>query len=261
MQADNGDKSPTVQSVVRALSLMRAIGVSNRPVSLTDLSRDVGLHPATAHRLLRTLVISGYVHQDPESACYSMGDAFLSLAYAQSHRLTLPDIAKPVLQQLVAETGETAGLAVVDAEQSLVVARELSPHTLRVHTPVGGHGPLHATAVGLVLLAHLPQPTVARILAGPLEPFTESTTTDPERLRERLERVRRDGFAVSVEEYAEGVATIAAPVRNARLEVIAGISISGPYQRLAPPRLEGLIAAVREGAQQLSARLGAVNGA
>lgn len=259
MDVVNEEKPSTVQSVVRALSLLRAVGMSDRPMSLTDLAREAGLHPATAHRLLRTLVDTGFVYQDPESAYYSIGDAFLSLAYVQRHRLALPDIARPVLQQLVAETGETAGLAVVDGERTLVIARELSPHPLRVHAPVGGHGPLHATAVGLVLLAHLPEPVVERILSRPLQAFTDKTTTDPELLRDRLERVRRDGFAVAVEEYAEGVATIAAPVRNARMEVVAGISISGPYQRLAPPRMESLIAAVRKGAQELTTRLGAVN--
>jgi IclR family acetate operon transcriptional repressor len=253
----NSARTSKVQSVERALSLLRVIGVSDHPVSLSDLARNSGLHPATAHRLLGSLVSSGFVAQDPKSALYTVGDTFLRLAHAQQRRSSLAEIALPVLQRLVNATGETAGLVQRENDHTVVIARVLSTHLLRVHTPIGGHGPLHATAVGLILLAYMPNSEREKILRFPLQAYTANTVTDPLKLEQRLADVRRAGYVIVNSEYYDGITNIACPIRDARAEVIAAVSISGPGERIHSGDLSKVIDSVVRSARELSHLIGA----
>jgi DNA-binding IclR family transcriptional regulator len=246
----------TVRSVERAMSLMKLIGMADGPVSLTSLAHQTDLHPATAHRLLQSLAEVGFVEQDPESSLYGPGAGFLSLALAQERRLTLAALSRSVLQQLVEETGETAGLARRDGANTVIIARALSPHALRVHTPIGGLGPLHATAVGLVLLAHMSGDARSALLSGPLRKFTARTITDPKVIERTLDAIRRDGYAVADGDLHEGVANIGAPVRDADMSVVAAVSISGPSDRILGDSRDAHIESVVRSGEEVSRLLG-----
>lgn len=245
------------QSVERALSLLVAIVDAGSPIGVTDLARQVELHPATAHRLLGSLLSTGFVAQEAEGARYRVGPTFARLARAERERLELPELARPILERLVAETDETAGVVQLDGDETVVVARAYSSHALRVHTPIGGRGPLHATAVGKILLAAMPEAARERMLAGPLAAFTEATLTDAAALRAECAAVEAAGYALGIEDHRPGVATVAAPVIERDGVVVAALSLSGPVGRMAGARLADLITATRAAAVALSHELGA----
>jgi IclR family acetate operon transcriptional repressor len=245
-----------VRSVERALDLLGVLGEAAADLTLSDAARLVNHHPATAHRLLRTMVAAGFVAQDATTRRYRLGERFIQLAHAGHSRQALPGLAGPFLERLAAETGETAGLLQLVQDQTVVLARVLSAAALRVHAPVGARGPLHATAIGQVLLAYAPLELRERILASPLTVFTTRTPIQRTALRRRCNEVRGQGYAVSVDEYLEGVTTIAAPVHAQTGAVIAGISLSGPTSRITVERIETSAAAVCAAAFDLSHALG-----
>jgi DNA-binding IclR family transcriptional regulator len=245
------------QSVERALSLLTAISEAAGPVAVTEVARQVNLHPATAHRLLRALVVAGFVVQDPETSRYRLGPKLLQIANTHRLREALPQLARPVLERLTNSTGETTGLLECDGASSVVVARVVSSLPLLVHTPIGAHGPLNATGGGKVLLANMSDERREAILSAPLARFTDDTQTDPAALRRELEEIRVRRFGIGVDDYHEGVTAIAAPVFDAEDTVVAALSMPGPTSRMAGPRLGQLIELVCAAAEELSRELGA----
>jgi IclR family transcriptional regulator, KDG regulon repressor len=149
-------------------------------------------------------------------------------------------------------------VAVLDGREVVYVERLESPHTLRLFGRIGHRMPAHCTSTGKVLLAHLPEERLEVLLKGwRLEPRTTSTITGTRRLREELARVQARGWAENLGESEVGVASVAAPIRNARGEVVAAVSAAGPTMRVTGDSLRGFFrASVVGAAEAISARLG-----
>jgi IclR family acetate operon transcriptional repressor len=227
-----------VQSVDRALALLEALTAADAPMGVGEVAEATGLPLGTAHRLLRSLQVRGYVRHDA-SRKYALGAAALRLGDAALRALGRS--ARPHLATLVAFSGETANLAVLEGNDAVYVAQVPSPHTLRMFAEVGRHVPPHSTAVGKVLLAGLPADQVAALLRRTGLPYrTERTITDPDVLLAELRRVRERGVAVDEEEQELGVRCIAVPVRDGA-QVVAALSVSGPAERFAGERTPGLV--------------------
>ena len=156
-------------------------------------------------------------------------------------------IARPTILQLAAETGEAAGVSIRDGwtVQYVDQVDPPNPNEVQVRDWTGTRIPLHAVSSGQVFLAQLPAPMLSRYLAEPLEAFTARTLTDAGSLLERL----RD-------EYAVGISSVAAPIADARAEIVAAVHVHGPSYRF-PPEGEGdrIAAAVRAAAARIGARL------
>jgi len=246
-----------VQSVVRALRLIDALGEGRGEIGISELSKRVGLHVSTVHRLLATLVQQGYCRQNPETGRYAVGAKLFHLAEAYLGQIDLRQTARPFLERLCRETGETANLVVLDRQEALYLDMVESPQSLRIFSRIGRRAPLHSTAVGKVLLAYRPEPQVKGLLgAGPLERLTKRTITSRAQLGRELEAVRHRGYALDREECEEGACCIAVPIRNARGVVDAALGVSAPITRLTPRRAEGLIPVMLRTGQELSALLG-----
>jgi len=247
----------TVQSVERTLDLLEALAETGE-VGIAQLSGQVGLHASTVHRLLSTLISRGYVRQNPETGRYLLGLKTLDVARAVRDHLDFRMEALPILQELMRTSGETANLAVLDRHQVVYLEQVSSPGwMLRMFVQVGARAPLHSTASGKVFLAHLPEAELNRILdTYPLVPSATRTIVSRDVLLEELREVRRQGYGADYGEQEEGVSCIAGSVRDFTGQVMAAISISGPWIRITPERVPSLVPMVQAACDRLSAALG-----
>jgi IclR family acetate operon transcriptional repressor len=233
-----------VQSVDRALDLLEVLARGGR-LGLSEAAAAAGLAEGTAHRLLRTLVARGYVRQD-DGRRYGLGTRFLGLGDAA--RQAAAAAAGPYLARLVAVSGETANLAVLEGDDVVYVAQVPSAHRLRIFAEVGGHVPPHSTAVGKVLLSGLGDDEVIALLGRTgLAARTPRTRTEVPQVLAALAVARADGYAVDDEEE-EGVRCVAVPVVTSG-RVVAALSVSGPTSRLSAepgPELRNAMWAVAE---------------
>jgi len=245
----------SVQSVDRALDLLEILARSDTPIGVGQVAEMTGLPQATAHRLLRSLHLRGYVRHD-SSRKYSVGTAVLRLGDAAQRSLTRS--ARPYLTELVAYSGETANLAVLEGDDVVYVAQVPSPQVLRMFTEVGRHVRPHSTAVGKVLLAAMPVERALAILRRTgLPRRTEHTITDLDAFAEELRLARELGWAVDEGEQEVGVRCVAVPVPVAdSQQVVAAISLSGPAQRFAGGREPGLVERMREIARTFAGDIG-----
>jgi DNA-binding IclR family transcriptional regulator len=217
----------------------------------------VALHTSTVHRLLATLAAQGYVRQNPDTGRYALGPKAIRLAEAYLGQLDLRRVARPFLERLTQETGETANLVIQDGRAALYLDKVESPRSLRIFSHIGRRAPLHCTAVGKVLLANAPPSQVDRLLGeGPLERLTKRTITSITQLRRELSTVRVRGYAVDREECEEGGHCIAVAVRNATGEAVAAVGISSPSVRMSARRIQKLVPAVVRAGREISERLG-----
>ncbi len=245
-----------VRSVDRAAALLLALGDCHGEAGVTELARRLGLHKSTASRLLATLEKRGLVEQDDESGKYRLGLIVIRLAERAESTLDLRALAMPELDRLARATRETTGLGVLDGDQMLTVAQADGPNLVAMGDWTGRSAPLHSVAAGKVLLAALPEREIMRLVRRGLARCTEQTITQLEPLLEDLARVRRRGYATAFGEFNDGLNAIAAPVHNARGQVIAAMDVWGPAFRVTPGRIPEIVGQVREAASAVSVRLG-----
>ena len=243
-----------VQSVDRALSILEVLARVGE-AGITEIAVELGVHKSTAFRLVATLEAHRLVEQAGDRGRYRLGVGVLRLAGATTARLDLVQEARPICRQLAADTGETVNLAVLADQSALYLDQVAGSSALQPHNWVGQHIPLHATSNGKVLLSGLDQRRLDETL-GKLASYTPRTIVRKAELRRELDQVREQGYAVAVDELEVGLTAAAAPVRNAHGDVIASMSVSGPSFRLTEERIEGVVAALREAAAEVSHRLG-----
>ena len=245
-----------VRSVDRAAALLLALGECQGEAGVTELARRLGLHKSTASRLLATLQKRGLVEQDHETGKYRLGLVVIRLAERAERTLDLRGIALPELERLARLTHETTGLGILEGDTLLAVAQVDGPNLVAVGDWTGRATPLHCVASGKVLLSSLAEREVLRVVRRGLVTYTERTIVELEPLLEELARIRRRGYATAIGEYELGLNAVAAPVHDARGNVIAAVDIWGPAFRLTPRRIPELAAQAREAAAAISVRLG-----
>ncbi|MFE6622632.1 IclR family transcriptional regulator C-terminal domain-containing protein [Streptomyces sp. NPDC057740] len=221
-----GDRAPHfVRSFERGLAVLRSFDADHPVRTLSEVAQTCELTRAAARRLLLTLVDLGYVHQD--GRLFRLTPRVLELGYSYLSSVTLPQIAEPHLEQLVAQVRESSSLCVLDGEDIVYVARVPTRRIMTAAITVGTRFPAYVTSVGRVILAHLPQDEAELQLAeAELKQLTARTITSPDALRAELARVRRQGYAIVDQELEEGLRSVAAPVREPDGEVVAGVNIA-----------------------------------
>ena len=234
----------------RVGAVLAAFDVEHSAMSLSEVARRATLPLTTAHRLVGELARTGLLERD-EGGRYRIGLRLWEIATSASRAVDLREAALPFLQDLYEATHENVQLAVLDGTEAVYLERIAGRDSVHVVTRVGGRLPVHATGVGLVLLAHAPIEVHDRVLAAPLVRFTRHTITDPRRLRRVLADVRRDGFAVSDRQIETISASVAAPVRDRTGRVVAAVSLVFP----AGDDTRRHVAAVRATALGISRRL------
>lgn len=258
MKRDSGQA--LTQSVSRALAILSCFTDQQPVLRVSDFARMLNLTASNVSRLLSTMESLGYVERDETTGLFRPGLQLVALAGIALNHIELRKQALAELQELGNRLGLGANLSILRDSAIFYLAHVDGPRAPRMYTLLGRKNPLHATGMGKVLLAHLPQPEVDRILAETgLPRYTSSTITDPAELKAELEIVRHRGYATEVEELALGRACVAAPIHNRTNSVVAAISISGPLTEVnLEQRQEQLARVVIEAADHISVRLGYV---
>ncbi|MQY13281.1 Glycerol operon regulatory protein [Streptomyces sp. RB5] len=247
-----------IQSLERAAAVLRLLAGGERRLGLSDIASALGLAKGTAHGILRTLQLEGFVEQDAASGRYQLGAELLRLggSYLDVHELRAR--ALPWTDDLARSSGEAVYLGVLHQHGVLIVHHVFRPDDSRQVLEIGAMQPLHSSAVGKVLAAFDP---VARgeLAAAPREALTPFTVTSLGELDKEFDVIRARGWASDVEETWEGVAGIAAPVHDRRRIPVGAVGITGAVERVCvsgEPRAE-LVAAVRDCARAVARDLGA----
>jgi IclR family acetate operon transcriptional repressor len=252
-QDRNGRAAGGVQSIERAFDLLEMLAEAGEALGLSELAASSGLPLPTVHRLMRTLVNRGYVRQEA-SRRYTLGSRLIWLGETSSRMLGTS--LRPILAQLVRETGETANLAMLDGDEVVYIAQVPSPHSMRMFTEPGRRVRPHCTAVGKALLAQLP-PEQARALLkrDDMPAYTPTTITDPDLLLAHLEVIRKQGYAIDEGEQEVGVRCFAVAVPDAPASL--AISTSGPQARMTDDAAARIVPALKQAALQISASIAA----
>lgn len=245
-----------VQSLERGLLVIRALNAPE-PRALSDVARATSISRAAARRFLLTLEQLGYVRQT--SGRFALTPRVLELGYAYLSSLTLPEVAQPHLQRLVEQVQESSSVSVLDGDDVVYVARVPTRRIMSVTISVGTRFPAYATSMGRVLLAGLPDDEVDATLArADLRELTARTITSVDDLRDEIERVRRQGYAIVDEELEAGLRSIAAPVRDAAGAVSAAVNLSAQASRTTVADMKRrLLPRLRETAAAIERDLGA----
>jgi len=218
------------QVVGRVFDILDAFVTVAPKLTVADVSRELGLKYATAHRILEAMASRGVLSRDRDSRRYSMGPRLRE--YASSGRVDEFDVAHPYLEALTRRTGETSHLAILDAGSAVYIDTVAGARLLSAHRHVGRQMPLHSTGVGKALLSTLRAAEVDAVLGGELTRYTVKTIMDREVLHSELERIRSLGYAVDDEETEDGLVCVAAVVLAASGKARAAVSVGGPATRI-----------------------------
>lgn len=241
----------SVQSLDRAFELLEHLADANGVAGITQLTMMSGLPLPTVHRLLRSLITSGYVRQGTARR-YSLGPRLIRLGRVAGQALGFGIQAH--LDTLAKATGETSNLALLDADEVVYIAQAPSRYSMRMFTEVGRRVHAHCTGVGKALLAQLSDDQVLALVARTGMPAsTASTITDASILIEELGRIRRDGYAIDNEEQEVGVRCMAAAIPGSLAN--AAISVSGPPARLDAEAIERIIPLLKKTADDVAASI------
>lgn len=246
----------TIKSLDRALTVLEELAALES-ASLSALSRSMDESPATVYRVLTTLALHGIVESVDETQTWHIGPNAFLIGSVFLRRTSLVERSRPVLRSLMEQTGETANLG-IEKDGSVLFVSQVETHApIRAFFPPGTLSPLHASGIGKVLLTGFsPDRLVAFANLG-LEAFTEFTLSDLPALTTDVQIIQDRGYSVDDQERNLGMRCIAAPIRNAYGEVVAGISVSGPTSRVSSDQVADFAAAVMNAAAEVSAALGA----
>jgi DNA-binding IclR family transcriptional regulator len=217
----------TVQSIDRAFSVLRSLTAG--PAGVTEIADRVQLPKSTVSRLLSTLEELGAVEQISAGGEYRIGWAMLELAAAARPGRSLVSVARPHLAELNRRTGEAAGISIPDGTEMLYLDQLTPDSELQVRDWTGHRIPMHAVPSGQVVLAG--DDELAQKVVADLQRFTQHTITTADDLSERLTLVRNQGYAWAFEEFADGLNSVAAAIRNDSGKVIAALHVYGPASR------------------------------
>lgn len=247
-----------VQSIERGVAVLRAFGGHDATLSVTDLAARVDLPRPVVRRILLTFDYLGYV--TAQNGLWSLTPRILELGAGYFASASLPEVAYPVMNEIVERTGETCSVGVLDGADVIHVARLEERRPMPDAVRVGTRLPAHATAIGKVLLADLGEAALDDFFAlSGLEQHTPRTITDAAALRGRLAAVRERGFDVSLEELHPGMVAVAVPiVVDGR--AVGGLTVSSTTVRESEESLTGTIMPVlRECAARIAVTYRAAN--
>lgn len=220
----------TIQSVERAAAILRLLASGPRQLGVAELARAMGLPKGTLHGILRTLVHVGFVEQDDTTGKYRLGGTLLHLGSSYLDVNELRTRSLNWADALAGRSRESVFIGAMHEDRVLVVHHVFRPDDSMQVLQVGALLPVHATALGKVLLAFDPY---GGAVPDALESFTERTLTTADDLGKELELVRGRGWAADLEELVDGEVSIAAPIRDARGVAVGAIGVRGAVERLA----------------------------
>lgn len=246
-----------IKSIKKSLDILNLFTYETPEIGVTEITNKLGLSKSTVSRLLSTLEQGNLVAKVSTNHKYRLGNKVLELASIFLSHTEWRTIAIPHLKDLRDKTDETVTVFVIDGDQRVCIEKVDSPHEVRQFLNVGGRYPLHAGSAGKLLLAYLSREKRKEILLKTgLPRFTSNTITNLKSLEKELARIREEGYAVSHEERARFVSSVATPIRDFKGEVIAALCLSGLTVRFTDEKVAEFIKLTRMAANRISQELG-----
>lgn len=248
---------PIIQSVERALQILDLFNEQATELKITDISKLMGLSKSTLHSLLKTLQLHGYIDQNPENGKYRLGMKLVERGHFVVGSIDIRQKAKGWLTELSRRTGQTTHLGILDGREGVYIEKIEGKLAAIAYSRIGRRLPVHATAIGKVLIAWLGEPELNALLEGyQYTTYTPSTLASREELMAALTLTREQGYALDSEENEQGVRCVAVPVWNHESRVIAALSLSTLTSRVDDAELANFREQLQQAGLQLSRALG-----
>jgi IclR family transcriptional regulator, KDG regulon repressor len=248
-----------VQTLEKALDIISILKVGPYDgVRIKDISEKLSLGKSTVHRILSTLMAYGYVEQSPDNRKYRLGWKLFEVGSVIPRQRNLNNIDLKILWELCERYEETVNFGIRTYDRVAIIAKTDPQRVLFKAGPyLGEHEPLHATALGKVLISDLGEDELNKLFAEKtLGRYTSNTITDLVELKEHLLQVCEQGYAIDNEELSIGLTCIAMPVYNYSNEIIAALSISGPTFRMNFSKITSCKEGLKRSCDQLSTFFG-----
>lgn len=253
---------PISSGIERALQVIYYVA-GPRPgrksdLGVSEIARGLDLSKTVVHRILTTLMAADFLAVDPETRRYRLGPGAMIVGHAALDQINPYRVARPYMEKLAHETGETTTLSIRRGGQRVYIDQIISEREVRMSVQVGDASPLHAGSPAKAILSAMPEAEAKEYLDQhkTLARFTPQTIVDRSALESDLTKIRRLGYAVSYGERQADAFSVAAPILQAGGIVFGAISACGPVQRFDDERGRQYGPMVREAAEQVSRDLG-----
>lgn len=246
-----------VQTLERSLDILEVLAQSDEALGVTEIGNRISLHKSTVHRILQTLCYRGYVEKERESERYRLGIKIVELGIRFFNDLEIQKVASSLMAELAKSLDEVVNLVFPDDGEVVYIGKTESSHVVSMQSKVGRRAPMHCTAVGKAILSTLPEDEVLHILEVKGMPRnTPNTITDPKKLLENLQEIKKTKIAIEHEENEIGVICLGTPIFDYSGRVIGAISVSGPASRMEEKGIDKIGEALKKVGEEISVKLG-----
>jgi len=240
-----------VRAIKRAFEILEVLRAEKEPQSLASLHKTLGMSKTTLVRILGTLGKGGYVERDSTMQKYTLGMRFLHYGCAVSERVTVKQVAAPVLRKIRDACMETVYIYILHQNRRICVDYLQGKSTVRVMVHLGQESPLYAGASGKIILAYFTEEELKKYFQeNELIPLTPTTIVNRVMLEQELKQHRQCGYAVSLGEKDAGVISVSAPISDEQGRVSASLSIAAPMERYS--EIDTFVKLVKEGAAEIT---------
>lgn len=242
----------STRTVERALDILLCFSREKPVLTLTQIAEQVDLHKSTVYRLLATLERKRFVQRDPVNGAYRLGTQLVELGFSVCRNANITDLATPHMQRLSLEHRETVDLAIFEDTAVVYLQVIESSQRIKIAAAPGERLPAFCTATGKAFLAYMPEDQVQKTFKKSLRKYTEHTRLSYAELSKSLQATRERGYAISEEEYEDGINAVAAPILDVNQHPIAAIAVVGPAFRLPSERMKRIGKSVKATADQIA---------
>lgn len=250
------DDGKRVQSIDRAVMMLKLFSETTRELKLTEIAERLDLHKSTTFGILNTLKYHGLISQNEDNQKYSLGTYLLELGNILVNSMDIRGIASTILNNIRNSLEETVHLGMIENFEVVYIDKQESTQSMRIFTTIGARNPAHCTGIGKAMMAYMDQEYLKSKLPEILERFTEKTIVNKIKLLEQFEEIRKNGYALDEEERIEGLTCVAAPIFDHLGKVKYAISVSGPSVRMSDEKIQEAILLVKKSAREISGKLG-----
>ena len=251
-----GEPTHHLKSLAKVADILDCFSSTARELSVSEIARLTAMPKSTAHRIIDSMRVCGFLEQDADRERYRLGMKLFEYGSTVLANMELHRVAGPFVEALTKRGGEGSHLCVFNGTHMLLVKRAARLNSSHNTLVTMEESACYTTGVGKATLAFQSDAVVQRIIDAGLVPFTPHTITDATALREELARIRARGFAIDDCEHEADIRCVAAPIRNSGGRVFAAVSLSGPIRRMTRDRAEALAPLVQDHAASISAQLG-----
>lgn len=245
-----------INSIIRAVELLSIFNENERELGITEISKKMNLHKSSVYRIVKTLESVGWLDQNTSNSKYRLGMCILDVSSVILNNYDYRDVINSEMHKLMQETGETVILSVYTNIGGVCVDIVEANSYIIYTSKLGQKTPVYSGATGKILLAYQSDAEIQSVIEMGLKPYTPYTITDPDDLREELNKIRVNGYAISMEETDPGVGAVGVPVFSNRGNMVYSLSIVAPVDRMRKKGVRYLIEKAQSTSQEITRHIG-----